>query len=77
MRRPCEDCGHELDQHARQANGAYRCRSFGCGCEIAAAEDQDDLSDDRPPARRLTRHEQLEGLADRGVDTWEDYRGEK
>lgn len=29
------------------------------------------------PSSRLTRHEQLEGLADRGIDTWEDYRGEK
>lgn len=27
--------------------------------------------------RKLTRHEQLQGLADRGIDTWEDYRGEK
>lgn len=25
----------------------------------------------------LTRQEQLEGLADRGVDTWEDYRDER
>ncbi len=29
------------------------------------------------PARRLTRTERLQGLADRGVDTWEDYRGER
>lgn len=27
--------------------------------------------------RRLTRQEHLQGLADRGCDTWEDYRGEK
>lgn len=25
----------------------------------------------------LTRQEALQGLADSGVDTWEDYRGEK
>lgn len=31
-----------------------------------------------PPVRRkLTRQEQLEGLADRGIDTWEEYRGER
>ena len=29
------------------------------------------------PRRKLTRQEQLEGLADSGVDTWEDYRGER
>lgn len=27
--------------------------------------------------RKLTRQEQLEGLADRGCDTWEDYREER
>ena len=27
--------------------------------------------------RKLTRQEQLEGLADRGIDTWEEYRGER
>lgn len=27
--------------------------------------------------RKLSRHEQLQALADSGVDTWEDYRGEK
>ena len=26
--------------------------------------------------RRLTRHEQLQHMADAGCDTWEDYRGE-
>jgi hypothetical protein len=28
-------------------------------------------------AMRLTRQEQLEGLADRGIDTWAEYRGER
>jgi hypothetical protein len=27
--------------------------------------------------RRLTRQERLEALADRGIDTWADYRGER
>lgn len=26
---------------------------------------------------KLTRHEQLEALADHGCDTWEEYRGER
>ncbi len=30
-----------------------------------------------PKSHRLTRYEQLEGLADRGIDSWEEYRGEK
>ncbi len=25
------------------------------------------------PTKKLTRQEQLEGLADRGVDTWDEY----
>lgn len=33
--------------------------------------------DHAPRLRRLTRQEQLEALADRGVDTWEEYRGER
>lgn len=27
--------------------------------------------------RKATRQEQLEALADRGIDTWEEYRGER
>lgn len=26
---------------------------------------------------RMTRNERLQGMADRGCDTWEEYRGEK
>jgi hypothetical protein len=26
---------------------------------------------------KLTRQEQLEGLADRGIDTWAEFRGER
>ncbi len=29
------------------------------------------------PCRPLTRHERLQELADRGCDTWEEYRGER
>ena len=32
--------------------------------------------DDRPP-RTLTRQERLEGLGNWGVDTWEEWRGER
>jgi hypothetical protein len=31
----------------------------------------------RRRAPSLTRHERLQAAADAGVDTWEDYRGEK
>ena len=27
--------------------------------------------------RKLTRQERLQGMADRGTDTWEEYRGER
>jgi len=33
----------------------------GCGCA----------------SRRMTRQERLQGLADRGTDTWEEFRGER
>ena len=36
-----------------------------------------DLERVGPHHRKMTRQERLEGLADRGVDTWEDYRGER
>lgn len=38
--------------------------------------DYDDRADHQIPARRrLTRHEQLEALADAGCDTYEEYEG--
>jgi hypothetical protein len=40
---------------------------WGCGRWFEA------LDDDRPRRRRLTRHEQLQALADRGCDTWDEY----
>jgi transcriptional regulator with XRE-family HTH domain len=38
---------------------------------------QPEVDDDPPPRRKLTRNERLQGLADRGVDTWEEERGER
>lgn len=35
VRNDCPDCGHPFDMHKRWVNGAYRCSSFGCGCEQA------------------------------------------
>lgn len=32
---------------------------------------------DTERVKKLTRQERLQGLADSGVDTWEDYRCEK
>jgi hypothetical protein len=43
-------------------------------------EHEEDIEhEDDPPRRRprLTRNERLQGLADRGCDTWEEYRGER
>lgn len=39
--------------------------------EVSAADEGDD------PPRKLTRTERLQGLADSGCDTWEEYRGER
>lgn len=52
-------------------------------CELCGA-DTDSLTPDEVAEleglgvrRKLTRAERLQGLADRGIDTWEDYRGER
>ena len=46
--------------------------------EPFGVEIEDDRADHQIPARRrLTRHEQLEGLADLGCDTWAEFRGER
>lgn len=37
----------------------------------------DGLEVEPQPRRRLTRHEQLQALADSGRDTWEESRGER
>jgi hypothetical protein len=48
--------------------------------EEPEAPDEDDCWPDGTPRvspHRLTRHERLQGLADSGCDTWEEFRGEK
>jgi hypothetical protein len=66
MTEKCPDCGEDLefdevDIGVGSQRGNYRCLH----CRWT------------PERRRLTRQEQLEGLADRGVDTWEELRGER
>lgn len=41
--------------------------------------DPDDAEEERGErdCRRLTRHERLQAAADAGIDTWEEYRGER
>ena len=41
------------------------------------APDTGSVDEREVPRARLTRQEQLEGLADRGVDTLEEYRSER
>ncbi len=43
----------------------FRCRHCGMDQSIVVSR------------HKLTRMERLQGLADSGVDTWEDYRGER
>ena len=59
----CDWCGKEYDSREY-----YPYCSSPCGLYAER--------DDRPP-RTLTRQERLEGLADRGVDTWEERQGER
>lgn len=42
-------------------------------------DDVTDVEDDRAmrSSQRLPRHERLQAAADAGVDTWEEYRGER
>lgn len=49
-----------------------------CDAEVMDAECVGTLDEeDDEPKRKLTQQERLEGLADSGCDTWEDYRGER
>jgi hypothetical protein len=63
----CPDCGERV----------YNLGCVNCN-EAAYIEEQERLTElsDAPP-RKLTREERLQRLADSGVDTWEEYRGEK
>ena len=49
-----------------------------CDVEVMSTSTDGTLEEanDEPPAT-LTRTERLQGLADRGCDTWEEYRGER
>ena len=69
-------------------NAAGEQRSI-CGRFIASAQHSTEPScwgckawlegqgDEPQPARRLTRYEQLQALADSGFDTWQEARGER
>jgi|HubBroStandDraft_6_1064221.scaffolds.fasta_scaffold816507_3 hypothetical protein len=48
-------------------------RVTGRECPLCGADTERWPEESRKP----TRHERLQGLADRGVDTWEEYRGER
>lgn len=48
-----------------------------CASVLRELNDADPEEDEPRTARKLTRQEQLEALADLGIDTWEDYRGER
>ena len=61
---------YEALRHAKKAEIVY--------VDAEVIETTPEETDEEPPrGRRLTREEQLEGLADRGCDTWEEYRGER
>ncbi len=62
----CPDCDEpleydEVDIGVGVQRGNYHCPA--CGWE--------------PRREKLTRQERLQGLADRGVDTWEEYDDER
>jgi uncharacterized Zn finger protein (UPF0148 family) len=73
----CPDCGEplefdEVDIGVGVQRGNYNCPN--CGWAPKQAEDEPE--DDDPP-RRMTRQERLQAAADAGIDTWEEYRGER
>lgn len=59
---------HALD-HAKKAEIVH--------IDSEVIETEPDETDEDEPRRKLTRQEQLEALADRGCDTWAEYRGER
>ena len=46
---------------------------YAKGWNALVEEVEEEIQDKRP----LTRNEKLQRMADAGMDTWEDYRGEK
>lgn len=67
----CLWCGGEM--YDETSNYAPYCQR---ACAESRAKQESDENETKP-RRYLSRQEQLEGLADRGIDTWEEYRGEK
>lgn len=45
--------------------------------EDKPTEQEQGEREEHEPVRRMTRAERQQALADSGVDTWEDYRGER
>lgn len=54
-----------------------KCPTGDLHIHLRVEEDVEDEPEDEAPRRPLSRHEQLQGLADQGCDTWEEYRGER
>jgi hypothetical protein len=77
----CLYCCNELSGNVEIRDEHYPYCSMRCviDAERDSQEDEPCKSDGTPiyPRRKLTRQEQLEGLADRGIDTLEDYLGVK
>lgn len=46
-------------------------------CPNCPADAEDIPDEERRPRRRMTREDFQQGLADRGIDTWEEYRNER
>jgi hypothetical protein len=68
----------KLIYHPTEPALIYEAEQFREAVEDLLSEEADFIAEVEPePKRKLTRQERLEGLADSGVDTWEDYRGEK
>ena len=76
----CLLCGLRTTLHFTPSNRKLTCedaRALHPRATVRPVVFADCLDADRPAPRRLTRQEWLEGLADRGCDTWEEYRGER
>lgn len=74
----CSLCGNIVDSKEIASRENRRPVCVDC---VAAREEQEEREDyartERRRHRRLSRQERLEGLADSGIDTWEEYRGER
>lgn len=80
----CPDCNEpleydEVDIGVGVQRGNYYCPNCGWSPKAPDVDDEPCLPDGTPlyPRRKLTREERLQGLADNGCDTWEEYRGER